>query len=380
MNIVFFNRRIDLSFQNNLKPCNFANFGRIEIHPFMNNRTKNILYTAMLLAALVAVYQFRKTNALHLVAFTGKTMGPIAYNIKYFDAEERDLQLQVDSVLEKFNRSLNNYRPESEITTFNRQNSFNFRLPYFYPVLEKSREIHQLSEGAFDPTLGPIIKAWGFGPGEARPPDSAGVDALMVSVGFEKIKFDENRVEKQDENIQLDFGAIAKGYGVDVVSEYLKDQGIDNYFVEIGGEVRCAGRNLQSNKPWKVGILDPNSTELEQSFIATIDLEDKGMATSGNYFNYRIIDGMKYSHTISPFTGYPIALPILSASVVTDDCMTADGLATAFMVLGHEKAIEILENNEHIDAFLVFSDGQGGMSTYVSNGIAESVNQSIDAP
>ena len=341
----------------------------------MNNRTKNILYTIILLAALVAVYQFRKANTRHMVAFTGKTMGPIAYNVKYFDTKKRDLQIQVDSVLEKFNQSLNNYRPDSEITTFNQQNAFNFQLPFFYPILEKSREIHALSGGAFDPTLGPIIRAWGFGPGEAQPPDSAGVDSLMVFVGFNKIKFNGTKAEKEDSNIQLDFAAIAKGYGVDVVCEYLVSQGIDHYFVEIGGEVRCGGRNLQSDKPWKVGILDPNSTELEQSFIATLALETKGMATSGNYFNYRIVDGVKYSHTISPFTGFPIELPILSASVVADDCMSADALATAFMVLGHEKAIEILEDNDHLDAFLVFSNGQGGMSTYVSNGISQALNQ-----
>lgn len=299
----------------------------------------------------------------------GKTMGAITYNIKYFDPEERNLKPEVDSLLQVFNQSLNTYIPGSEISTFNRDSVFIFDLPFFYKSIEVTKELNKKTEGAFDPTIMPLVNFWGFGPEKEIDIDSTKVDSLKALVNYDLVKYDSEKVWKQNKNISLDFSASAKGYGVDVVSEFIQNKGIENYFVEIGGEVRTGGLNLSNKSPWKVGVLDPESTESNQILYAIIGLQDKAMATSGNYFNYRIIDDVKYSHTISPFTGYPIILPILSATVIAEDCMTADALATAFMVMGHEKAIEFLNKNPQYGALLIYTSQEGEIINYVTDGL-----------
>lgn len=335
----------------------------------MSLRYKNIIYSVVLLLAVFLVWKYRQSQQVPLVVFKGKTMGPIVYNVKYFDEGKRNFKPQVDSLLKVFNQSLNTYIPESEISQFNRDTAFKFDLPYFYPVLMNSLEMHRMTGGAFDATIMPLVNAWGFGPDKDMKRDSVYIDSLVQLIGLEKIKFDKSMVWKEDARVQLDFSASAKGYGVDVVADFLHAQGIDNLFVEIGGEVVAKGKNLQVEGPWQVGVLHPDSDEMEQFYIAIVALEDRAMATSGNYFNYHIIDGVKYSHTISPFTGYPIVHPLLSATVFADNCMTADALATAFMVLGHEKAIEILAKNPEIDAYLIFNDVNGELATYATSGI-----------
>ncbi len=335
----------------------------------MNLRTKNAIYTAVVLIAMFVVWKIRQVDRTPLVSFSGRTMGPIVYTVKYFDKEERNFQQQVDSVLKAFNLSLNTYNPNSEISNFNKDSVFNFSLPYFYPVLESSKKIYDLSGGAYDPTIMPLAKTWGFGPGKEINMDSSLIDSLRQLVGFDKIHFDKVKVSKEDARIMLDFSASAKGYGVDIVADFLKSKGIKNAMIEIGGEVVTIGNNLSTDKPWKIGILNPNSDEINQFYISIVELDNRAMATSGNYFNYHIVDGVKYSHTISPFTGYPIIHSLLSASVFAENCMEADALATAFMVLGYEQTIDILNNHPEYDAYLVLSDSQGNLSTYATDGI-----------
>lgn len=301
--------------------------------------------------------------------FSGKTMGPIKYNVTYFDEQKRDFSSQVDSLLKNFNKAMSTYIVDSEISEFNRDTAFKFDSPYFWPILVNSKKIYDLTGGAFDPTVMPLVNAWGFGPDKQMKYDSAYVDSLMQFVGFDKIEFDREMVLKNDARVQLDFSASAKGYGVDIVAGYLESKGINNMLVEIGGEVVAKGKNLKTGNPWSIGILDPDSDQINQFYTAVVSVENRAMATSGNYFNYHIVDGVKYSHTISPFTGFPIIHPLLSASVFAEDCMTADALATAFMVLGHEKAIEILKANPDLDGYLIYSDAEGNRKTYASDGI-----------
>ncbi|MTI20351.1 FAD:protein FMN transferase [Fulvivirga sp. RKSG066] len=342
----------------------------------MSLRYKNIIYTVVVLLAMYLVYKIRQSNdTLPLVSFSGKTMGPITYSVKYFDEDQRNLQPQVDSLLAVFNQSLNTYIKDSEISTFNRNSSFKFDLPYFYEALAVSDEIYKKTGGAFDPSIGPLINTWGFGYTEGVKKDSAVIDSLKMIVGLNRIDYNQDSVWKSDDRLALDFSASAKGYGVDVVLEYLNDNDIENAFVEIGGEVRASGTNLKTEEPWRVGILNPNSDEINQFPMAVASLKDQAMATSGNYFNYHIIDGVKYSHTISPFTGYPIEHPLLSATVFAKDCMSADALATAFMVMGHEEAISFLNNNTQYEAYLVFSDKQGNLSTYATSGISPYIKE-----
>jgi FAD:protein FMN transferase len=267
------------------------------------------------------------------------------------------------------NKSINTYDPASEISSFNKNSvSLKFSLPYFYPPIKKSQEVFIASGGAFDPTVMPLVNAWGFGPKQETLPDSARIDSLLTLVGFEKIQFNSDSVWKLNPKTQLDFGGIGQGYGADVITDFLKTKGIKNMLVELGGEGMACGINLKSGNPWELGILDPNSTRENQFFKAYVSLTDKSFTTSGNYFNYRIVEGRKYSHTISPKTGFPAQHELLSASVFSSDCSTADAWGTALMVMGKEKAIATLKQHPEIDAFLIFSTTDG-VDTFATEGI-----------
>ncbi|MEM8895127.1 MAG: FAD:protein FMN transferase [Bacteroidota bacterium] len=273
-----------------------------------------------------------------------------------------------------FNNSLSTYIPNSEISRFNDSDSIAFESEYLRDILIKSKEIYELTSGAFDPTVGPLVNAWGFGPGsEQNLLDSLTVDSLLNLVGFNKVNFDDQGATKPKGDLYLDFSAIAKGYGVDVVSEFLEAQGIANYMVEIGGEVRCKGKNT-TGRNWLIGIDDPNVSQNERRLKATVYLEDMSLATSGNYRNFYIKDGQKVSHTISPYTGFPVEHSLLSASVFAKDCMSADAYATGFMVMGYEQSLKIIEQSDDVQAFLIYSDAQGEIQTYATPGIANYLN------
>lgn len=327
-----------------------------------------MLYSVVLLAAMFLVWKYREHKAHKPLIATGKTMGT-TYHITYFDAQKRDLTKAIDSLLVVVNKSINNYDPNSEVSRFNAATrSYSYELPYFLPPILKSKEVYEQSHGAFDPTVMPLVNAWGFGSAKAMNPDSAQVDSLKALVGFDKIHFDKDSIWKTNYQAQLDFGGIGQGYGADVVADFLKSKGIVNALVELGGEGLAMGVNESSGRPWQVGILDPNSTYENQFFIATVDLENRSFTTSGNYFNYREVNGVKYSHTIDPVSGYPSRREILSASVFAKDAITADAWGTAFMEMGHEKAIEILKDHKELDAFLIFSS-KDGIGTYITDGI-----------
>lgn len=337
----------------------------------MSLRWKNIAYSVILLSAVLIVWKYRQNKASTPVKLEGATMGT-SYHITYFDASHRNFQAQIDSVLKVFNQSLSTYIGNSEVSLFNDGSGFKFRLPFFRVVLTKSREVVSGSNGAFDPTVMPLVNVWGFGPKKDFEPDSTDIDSIREFIGFEKITFTADSAWKSDPRVQLDFSAIAKGYGVDVVADLLSKRGIKNFFVEIGGEVTTKGTNLQTENAWQVGILDPTSTYENQWFMAYVSLSDQSLATSGNYFNYREVNGKKFSHTIDPISGYPIQREILSASVFANDCMTADAWATAFMVMGHQKAIETLKSHPELDAVLVFTT-KNGIDSFVSDGVRSKV-------
>ena len=336
----------------------------------MDNRKKNILYSVLLLAAVTAVMLFRRNKVQEPIRIEGKTMGT-TYHISYFDKKGRNFTDSVDSLLLVVNKSINNYDPSSEVSRFNTSNTgFKFDLPYLYPPLKKAEEVFHSSNGAFDPTVMPLVNAWGFGPGKQINPDSTQIDSIRSFVGFDKVRITTDSLVKREPKVQLDFGGIGQGYGADVITDWLKSKGITDMLVELGGEGMAIGKNLKNNNPWEIGILDPNSTYENQFFKAYVSLTNKSFTTSGNYFNYREIDGKKYSHTIDPATGFPAQHAILSASVFTSDCVTADVWGTAFMVMGHEKAIELLKQHPELDAILIYSSADGKMQTYITPGIA----------
>lgn len=328
---------------------------------------KSRIYPVILVLAVFVVWMFRQNSEkLEKVTFNGETMGTY-YNIIYLHSDGTNYKSAIDSLLLVWNQSLSTYIPDSEISQFNRDDSFTFKSPYFYPVLAKSNLVYEATGGAFDPTVMPLVNAWGFGPEDNEMPDSARIKELKTLVGLDKIVFNDQEVRKTIPGMSLDFSAIAKGYGVDVVGELLKSKGIDNYLVDIGGEILCKGINDRGT-PWTTGIEDPSVDAFDRKIKAVIEVTDKGIATSGNYRNFYVKDGQKYAHTISPFTGYPVVHSMLSTTVVADDCMTADAFATAFMVLGIEEAIPIINDHPEMDAYFIFSDNEGTLNTFMTDG------------
>lgn len=335
----------------------------------MDNRKKNAIYSLILFIAIVGVWLYRKKENVEPIKVEGKTMGT-TYHITYFDEKKRNFKSSIDSLLVVVNKSINNYDTLSEISLFNRsERGIAITLPYFFPPLAKAREVFEASDGAFDPTVLPLVNAWGFGAGKQINPDSAQVDSIKAYVGFDKVKYTKDSVTKSEPNVQLDFGGIGQGYGADVIADFLRSKNVTNMLVELGGEGMAVGKNLTTGKPWQIGILDPNSTYENQFFKAYVSLTDKSFTTSGNYFNYHEIDGKKYSHTIDPETGFPARRAILSASIFTTDCITADAWGTAMMAMGHEKAIAILKNHPELDVLLIYTNAEGKMETFITPGL-----------
>jgi FAD:protein FMN transferase len=307
------------------------------------------------------------------VYLEGYTMGT-TYHIVYFDHAERNFGSAVDSLLALVNQSINTYDAQSEVSEFNRSSDgISYKSPYFYPPIKKALEVYQASDGAFDPTVMPLVNAWGFGSQKSLKPSATQVDSLLKIIGFNKLIVSEMNITKTDARIQLDFGGIGQGYGVDVVADFLRSRGIQHFLVEIGGEGVTSGRNIEKGRKWEIGILDPNSTRENQFFKAYVSLQNRSFTTSGNYFNYREVDGKKYGHTIDPRTGYPVQHELLSASVFADDCSTADAWATAFMVMGLEKAKRKLQHLPGIEALLIYSSSTGQTQTYLTPGLTSSV-------
>ena len=233
--------------------------------------------------------------------------------------------------------------------------------------------IYDQTNGYFDPTIGPIVNAWGFGPDKVESlPDNREIRKIMNYVGLDKIKFDSLSLNKQYRESYIDFSAIAKGYAVDVITRYLDNKNLSNYFVEIGGEVRVSGKNI-SDKYWLVGVEDPKIS-LSSDIFATVSLNNLSLATSGNYRNfYNLKDSLVY-HTIDPKSGYPSRSNMLSASVFAKSCFIADAYATSFMVLGFEKSKKIVNSTDGIDALVIYINDEGDTTKYFSEGIRNSIN------
>jgi len=330
---------------------------------------KNIVYTLLLLALMAAVYFYRKNSSEEqsakssLVKISGPAMGS-TYHISYLDERQANHQASIDSLLEVFNLSLSTYIPESEISRFNRADSITPKLPYFIPVLERSREIYRETEGAFNPTVYPLVQAWGFGTKKGLPEREPNIDSIKQFVDFESIIVEDKTIKKTKKGVTIEFNAIAPGYAVDLIAQLLEKRGIQNYMVEVGGEIICKGKN-QRGQTWLIGIDNPQYEEKGGSPIqAKIRVENMALATSGNYRKFYIKDGKRYAHTIDPVSGRPVQHNLLSATVLAKDCMTADAMATAFMVMGTEKAKAYAEARQ-MPVLLVFAEGEK-LQTYIS--------------
>ncbi len=314
----------------------------------------------------------------NLITITGETMGT-TYSVKIrpgddFSETAENLKLEIDSLLTALNQQVSTYIPSSEISRFNDSISVQpFRISdEFYKIMQEAVEISRLSGGAFDVTVHPLVRLWGFGKDGRRwePPKTAAVDSLLRLTGIRLLKLDDHQIRKEIPELEIDLSAIAKGYGVDLIARYLKTKGLKDFMVEIGGEVNCSG--TKADEPWQIGIEKPEYFPgKERELEAVVTLTNRSLATSGNYRNYFVFEGKRYAHTIDPATGYPVEHGVVSASVIAPSCMRADALATAMMVMGVEKSLTLAESLKEVDCMLITRDEEGRYKAHYSSGFGK---------
>lgn len=286
------------------------------------------------------------------------------YHITY--QSDKNYQKEIEAELKKVDQSLSPFNKTSIISRINRNENVAVD-EMFKEVFTLAENISKETDGAFDITVAPMVNVWGFGFKQGITPSKEVIDSLKAIVGFHKVALVDGHVKKQNPNTMLDCSAIAKGYGSDIVARFLKSKGIENYMVEIGGEVVTRG-NSEKRVPWRIGVNKPTDDSLNTSteLQTVLNVTDKAMATSGNYRNFYYKNGKKYAHTIDPKTGYPVQHNILSATVIADNCATADAYATSFMVLGMDRAQKILAKHPDLLAYLIYSDDKGKMQVWYS--------------
>ncbi|MFT4738202.1 MAG: thiamine biosynthesis lipoprotein [Cyclobacteriaceae bacterium] len=325
------------------------------MNPDFKKRLPRIFFFLAAILLMVKVIR-NKDAAIITNEISGQTMGTIPYSIKYKTDGAVDFKDNVDSLLLAFNQSLSTYIPDSEISRFNAYDTLVYENSMFLEVLQASKQVYEKTEAAFDPTVGPLINAWGFGPDQGTGVLSElTVDSLLRFVSFSSINFNTSFAAKPA-GVYLDFSAIAKGYAIDLVAGFLESRGVTEYMVEIGGEVAVKGTNSKK-ETWAIGIEDPLVARDEQKLLAISRVPDRALATSGNYRNYFEQDGKLYAHIIDPRTGYTAADSILSATVFAPTCMIADAYATAFMVMGVQDALTLAESDPTLDALLIYRSG-----------------------
>lgn len=279
---------------------------------------------------------------------------------------DSDLTYSINAELAKVDESLSPFNKNSIITAVNQNQDVKVN-DMFQDVFYLAMQISKETEGAFDITVAPLVNAWGFGFKNGIEPTSEQVDSLMQIIGYQKVSLSSGKITKTDDRVMLDCSAIAKGYGTDVVARLLRSKGIKNFMVEIGGEIVTSGVNAE-NEPWRVGISKPveDTMGTDNGVQSIVKITDKAMATSGNYRNFYYKDGRRYAHTIDPKTGYPVQHSILSATVFAKSCAVADAYATSFMVMGIEKAQQLLEQHPELMAYLIYSDKDGKNAVWYS--------------
>lgn len=351
-----------------LKKLNTSYDEPAQAHPF---KWYHLLLLLFLLVG--TVYIIRKSNGGSMTASSwrseqiqkaeGAVFGTF-YHITY----RSDLMLDegIKATLDEVNRSLSMFEEKSTISLINHNVSMDAD-SMFIRVFSLAKQVSTETDGAFDITVAPLVNLWGFGFKNIDHVTDHAVDSLLQYVGFDKVNLVDGKVVKEMPESMLDCSAIAKGYGVDAVGEYLESQGVHEYMVEIGGEVRVRGANPRGTN-WQIGITRPedDSTCVENDIMEVLDITDIAMATSGNYRNFYVKGGKKYAHTIDPRTGRPVQHNILSSTVLATDCATADAYATSFMVLGLEDAKKVLSKHTELMAFFVYTKEDGTTEEWYS--------------
>ncbi len=301
------------------------------------------------------------------INLTGEAQGTY-YNIIYFDPLNRDLQTEIDSLLDDFDQSVSLWVPNSILSRINNNDTCAIPDKYFTDNFNLSKKVSKETHGAFDITVGPLVKSWGFGYDSNKQVDSIIIDSLLKVIGFEKVDMINNHIVKQDSRTKIDFNAIAQGYSVDMIGEFMESRQIHNFLIDIGGEVMAKGEK-QDGTLWKVGIEKPaDDSDKPRDLTAVITLTDQSVATSGNYRKYFEKDGIRYSHIINPKTGYPAKHNLLSVSIISSNTALADAYATACMIMGLDESITFIEERSDLEAFFIYSNDEGQYDTYITEG------------
>lgn len=334
----------------------------------MSIKNKRTIQTIALLLLIVGtVWVIRQQHNMPYQHNEGMIFGTF-YSVTY--QHDRDLKAEIEAELKKVDHSLSPFNKQSVITAINENRAAKLD-DMFLTVYDLAKHISEDTDGAFDITVAPLVNAWGFGFKNNTKPTDAAIDSLRQIVGYKKVKLVGKRIVKDDPRIMLDCSAIAKGYGSDVVARYLKAQGIKNFMVEIGGEIVTCGINPK-RLPWAIGVEKPvdDSLATSKDLQTVLNITDIAMATSGNYRNFYYKDGKKYAHTIDPKTGRPVQHSILSATVLAKECAVADAYATSFMVMGLEKAKELLARHPELKAYIIYDD-KGENKVWQSEGLVK---------
>lgn len=306
----------------------------------------------------------------HKIAFVGETQGTY-YRVTYYANDTVLSQSQLEVLLQDFDNSVSIYNPTSLVTRVNNGDTTVVADAYFQQSWDVSEQVSIKTNGAFDITVGPLVEAWGFSFREKQPLENIHIDSLRNLVDYRKITLSEGRIHKENSNMHIDFNAVAQGVSVDVVSDLLRSRGVTDYLVDIGGEVLAKGLK-PGKEPWRVGIEKPNdNAAYGDEMQAVVALSNKALATSGSYRKFYVENGVKYSHTIDPKTGFPVKHTLLSVTVITDVCGYADAWATAMMVLGPQKAQELTNSLPEVEALLIYTGEDGEMKTWASKGFSD---------
>lgn len=333
-----------------------------------NNIKKHLPFLIILiLGTLYAIN--RRQSSPGFQQESGSIFGTV-YHVTY--QCDSSLKAEIEQEMKKVDFSLSPFNKSSIITQINNNEEV---IPdsLFIHVFNLSKQVSEQTKGAFDITIAPLVNAWGFGFKNAENITPELIDSLRSFVGFDMVELSQDhQIVKQDPRITLDCSAIAKGYGSDVVANFFNTKGINNYMIEIGGEIVVKGHNPKERK-WRVGINKPidDSLSTRNEIQTILEITDCAMATSGNYRNFYFKDGKKYAHTINPHTGYPVQHSILSATVIAPDCAIADAYATSFMVMGLDGTKEILKQRPELQAYIIYSDEKGENEIYMTEGIKD---------
>jgi len=330
-----------------------------------------LIFPFILLVLLTACTNLPGNGDKTYMSIRGLTQGT-TYMVKYSSADSTNYRPYIKNILEEIDSSMSTYRDNSIISNINQNDPSALVDEHFTAVYQAAKKVSRMTDGAFDITVAPMVNAWGFGFTEKKELDSTKIDSILEFVGYETIRLEDGKIYKNDKRTMIDMSAIAQGYAVDVIGEFLNRRGVGDYLVEIGGEVVTKGKNPDGDA-WRIGIDKPvdSSSMEERQLQAVVSLKNQAIATSGNYRQFYVEDGVKYSHTINPKTGYPVKHNLLSVSVFAERCVFADALATAFMVMGREKSKALLEKHGSLGAYFIYSDDQGNYQVECTENIKD---------